>query len=221
LINISGIDAVSLSISEAQAVSRPLLLFVAGIVIYSIFIFKFYRFLASRDIFKLNLQQYSSSFFGFLEKIFNIFFYIIEYLIIFPLFTFFWFLVVATLLTILSEMHDISNILLISMALVGSIRVTAYYNEDLSRDLAKMLPFVLLGVFILDISFFSYAGAIETLKLMPSMWKQMIYYLGFIIMIEFVLRVITGILSPFRHKKEEKEKIISSMLSLVASSALF
>jgi len=202
LVNATYVNA-AFSIAEAKAVTQPLVWFVVGIVAYALFIFKFYKFLSSKDIFKLNLQQYSSSFLGALGKFFNVILYIIEYLVIFPLFTFFWFGVVAVILATLSRNHDITTILLIAMALVASIRVTAYYDEDLSKDLAKMFPFALLGIFLIDISSFSYFNVIDTLKLMPSMWKLMAYYLGFTIMIEFVLRVIDTILSPFRRKKEE------------------
>ena len=35
----------SFSLAEAKSITLPLILFVAGIVVYSIFVFKFYRFL--------------------------------------------------------------------------------------------------------------------------------------------------------------------------------
>ena len=40
------------SINEAIKIYQPLGIFVIGMIIYSIFIFKFYRFVARRDIFK-------------------------------------------------------------------------------------------------------------------------------------------------------------------------
>ena len=158
MVNITEIQTASFSIGEAQAITAPLILFVLGISLYSLFIFKFYRFLARKDIFHLNLQKYSDNFFGFVGKLFGIVFYIVEYLIVFPLFAFFWFAVVAVILIIMAENLDVASLLLISMALVASIRVTAYYNEDLSKDLAKMFPFALLAVFLLDIANFSYAN---------------------------------------------------------------
>ena len=87
------------------------------------------------------------------------------------------------------------------MALVASIRVTAYYNEALSTDLAKMFPFALLAIFLVDMSFFSYQGSLTTIKQFPLMWKQLIYYLGFTIVLEFLLRILNPLLKIFR--KEE------------------
>jgi hypothetical protein len=192
------------SIAEAQTTISPLFLFVLGIVLYAIFIFKFYLFISRRDIISLNLQRYSESFLGFLKSILNAIFYTVEYLIIFPILIFFWFTVFAIVLSVLSK-AGIENILLISMALVGSIRVTTYYNEELSKDLSKMLPFALLGVFLVDISYFSFAGSMETIKMIPSMWKVMIYYLLFVVLLEFILRIMEMIISPFTKKEEIKK----------------
>jgi len=92
-------------------------------------------------------------------------------------------------LIFLSKSHPVGEILLIAMALVASVRVSAYYNEALSSDLAKMFPFALLAVFLVDMSLFSYGETFETLKQVPSMWKQLVYYLGFTITLEVVLAI--------------------------------
>ena len=200
MINVTSVVTGTFSLSEAKSMTFPLVLFVAGIVVYAIFVFKFYNFLARRDIFKLNLQQYSESFFGAIAKLFSLIFYVIEYLIVTPLFIFFWFAIIAIVLSVLSKNHAVQQILLISMALVSAIRVTAYYREDLSRDLAKMMPFALLGVFLVDMTFFSYQDSMLTIKTIPLMWKQMIYYLSFSIVLEFLLRIFYALTLPFRKK---------------------
>jgi hypothetical protein len=38
-----------LTFAESLAAMKPLLIYIAAVVVYSIFIFKFYRFLARRD----------------------------------------------------------------------------------------------------------------------------------------------------------------------------
>ncbi len=140
------------SISEAYTILKPLILFIIGMVIYSIFVFKFYRFIARKEIFKLNLQQYNIESFAWLKKFLNVILYVVEYILLFPFITFFWFIVFSVLLSFLTREQTVQNILLVSITLVSSIRVSAYYNEDLSKDLAKMLPFALLGIFLIDIS---------------------------------------------------------------------
>lgn len=203
MINITGMDIASLSITEAESAITPLIIFVVGVVAYSIFIFKFYRFLARKDIFSFDLQKYNKTFFGVINKLFGVLLYIIKYLIIFPLFIFFWFGVISIILIVLSDNLEVKHILLVAMALVASIRVTAYYNEDLSKDLAKMFPFTLLAVFLLDITAFSYATFITQLSSIPSLWKQMIYYLVFTILLELVLRMVYGITRLFVAEKEK------------------
>ena len=41
-----------------------------------------------------------------------------------------------------------AQLILISISVVTAVRVTAYIDEDLSRDIARILPFALLGLFI-------------------------------------------------------------------------
>ena len=160
-------------------------------VIYTVFVFKFYKFIARKDIFELNLNQYNSAEQGLFKQVISIFFYIIEYILIFPIFVFFWFGILTILLAFLAEGQPLTAILLVSMALIGTVRVAAYYNEDLSRDVAKMLPFALLGVFLINITNFSYFTAFELLSDLPSHWEIIPYYLIFIILLEFVLRILT------------------------------
>lgn len=191
-------DLSEFSWTEAFAILKPLSIFIIGVVIYSVFIFKFYRFLGRKDILELNLNQYDVGNGAFVKKFFRVFFYIIENLLLFPLFIFFWFAILTTLLTFLSKDPRLENIFLVSMALVASIRITAYYNEDLSRDLAKMLPFAMLGVFLIDISFFSFKDSLAILWNVGEFWKLLIYYLGFAIALEFILRMATGTINYFK-----------------------
>ncbi len=193
MMNITSIDITSLSIVEAESSITPLIIFIAGIVAYAMFIFKFYQFLARKDIFTFDIQKYNKTFFGLIKTVVSIVFYIVKYLLIFPLFIFFWFSVISIILIVLSDKLDVKHILLIAMALVASVRVTAYYNEDLSKDLAKMFPFALLAVFLLDITAFSYTTFITQLSIIPNLWKQMAYYLLFTILLEFVLRIVHSI----------------------------
>jgi hypothetical protein len=214
--NITGIafPAVSLSdfsLGEFLSAVKPLALFVIGMAIYAIFIFKFYQFLARRDIVRLGLDRYSKGFTGFLRKMVSAIFYVVKNLVFVPAVVFFWFAVLALLLLFLAKNHTADTILMTSISLVAAVRITAYYNEDLSRDLAKMVPFALLGVFLVDVSYFSVAHSLEIAKQAPLLWKQLLYYLLFVILLEFVLRILKGIASLFggegggRKGKESKE----------------
>ena len=172
-------------------------MFIIGIVIYAVFIFKFYRFVAKKDIFKLDWQKHNRGEASLFTKLMGGVLYVLEYIVLFPVFTFFWFVVFAALLTFMVKQQAIQNILLISMAIIAAIRMTAYYNEDLSKDLAKMLPFALLGVFIVDLNFFSFSGSIVMLKKLFGLWDLMIYYLVFVVVLEIILRLFHGVIRLF------------------------
>ena len=202
MISLIGLP-INLSVSEALTVLKPLLLFVIGMVVYSIFVFKFYRLIARKDIFELNLKQYNIETFAWLKKISGVILYTIEYVLLFPVFTFFWFITLSILLSFMAKEQTVNSILLISIALVSAVRITAYYHEDLSKDLAKMLPFALLGIFLVDISYFSASSSLDIITQIPSMWEIMFYYLVFAIALEFLLRI-SHSMGLFKTKEIEK-----------------
>ena len=52
LINLTAATA-DLSVSNFWSAVKPLTLFILGVVIYAVFVFKFYKFIARKDVFKL------------------------------------------------------------------------------------------------------------------------------------------------------------------------
>jgi len=180
------------SLTELLTIAKPFIIFLVGMIIYAFFIFKFYRFLARRDIFHIKK--------GGLHPVL----YVLAYIFLYPVIAFLWFIIMSILLVFLAKEQAVQNVLLISITLITAVRATAYHSEDLSRDLAKMLPFALLGIFLVDITYFSFDSSINMLVQLPSLWRIMVYYLIFIIAIEFVLRIVYSIARP--KGKPEKKK---------------
>lgn len=178
----------SLSLTEAYTLLIPLLGFMIIMGLYSVFIFKFYKFIARKEIFKSDPRKKDTES-STLGKIFHSIIYTIKYIMFLPLLTFFWILILAIILSFLSKNNQPQTILLISIALVGVIRTISYFSEDLAKDLAKMLPFALLGIFLVDISYFSLPSSLESIYNLIFLWKTMIYYLIFIVIMEWVLRI--------------------------------
>ena len=197
----------NISFNEYFEIVKPLIFYIIGITIYAIFIFKFYKFISKRDIFKLELRKYSESYEGFFSIMVKIVFYIFENLILIPLLVFFWFAVLAMVFLILSKSTSPHQILIIAVSLVAAVRITSYYNENLSQDLAKMIPFALLGIYLVDATFFSIEGSLSIAKQIPTLWKVGIYYLFFVIFLEFVLRISHGIIGLFTASKETEEQV--------------
>ncbi len=178
-----------LDIEVALDLLRPLAVYVVGMAIYAVFIFKFYRFVASRDMFELDFSKYEESRFKFVRTLLHFVFYVLRYLILFPFFAFFWFAVLTIILAFLAKEQAFADVLLVALATVGTIRITSYYHEDLSRDLAKILPFAVLGIFLIDVSFFEIDESLEVLKQANDHRETILYYLIALIALEFALRL--------------------------------
>jgi hypothetical protein len=185
---------------------KPLVLFMLGIAVYGVFIFKFHRFVAKKRIFELKLEQYNTSKHPAINKFFAFIFFVIENIFVMPLFIFLWFLVFSVLITFLSKDNNTTTILLIAGALVGAIRICVYYSEDLAKDLAKLIPLALLGVFIADISYFNIQSSLSALMSMLGFWKTAFYYLIFIAALELVLHAVYAITDAFGLSIEDDEE---------------
>jgi len=166
-----------------------LVFFTLVILIYSVFVFYFYKFIASKNILSLDLNKYNQSANASAMKFFAVLLYILEYLIIFPLLTVFWFMFFSVFLLVLAKNLNVSMILTISAALIASIRITAYINSELARDLAKMLPFTLLALSLTQPDFFSIVLFLERIQSVPSLIYNIPYFISFIVIIEFIMRI--------------------------------
>lgn len=172
--------------------------FTVIIVLYSIFVYFFYRFLAKKNIIELNLNKYNTYSNPTVIKFFAAFFYVIEYIVLLPILTFFWFGVLAVLTLVLSEGMSVNTVLIISAALVAAVRATSYVSEDLAKDLAKMLPFALLSISITTAAGFFDASTLATrISEIPTLFNNVPYYLIFIVGIELIMRVGGVIFSSF------------------------
>jgi hypothetical protein len=193
LMNFDSIFPNGLYIQDAYDMLLPVAIYVIGMALYGMFIFRFYRFVASRDMFGMDLSRYQESRFRWLRRVLHVIMYIAKYLVVFPAFAFFWFAVLTLILAFLSKDRPITDVLLIALATVSAIRVSAYYNEDLSRDMAKILPFAVLGIFLIDASFFDFSDSFDVLKQANDHRERILYYLLFLVGVEFVLRTLMGL----------------------------
>ena len=132
-----------------------------------------------------------------------------KFLIVFPAFAFFWFAVLTFILALLSKERAISEILIIALATVAVIRVPAYYNEDLSRDVAKVLPFAVLGLFLIDASFFQVSESLNVIRGADDYRESVLYYMLFLVALEFSMRLILGFVALFIKWKNTPMKTVA------------
>ncbi len=161
------------------------------IAVYSIIIYTFYRFVARRDCFKPSERKHSKAI-GFLK-----------YFFLFPFVAVVFFMGFSLMLLFLSRDIGIGVVLSTSFAIVLAIRITSYYTEDLSRDVAKMLPFALLGIFLVSPSFFEWQDIVDKINSLPEFINIAIQFIIFIIIVEWVLRALLTIRYKIFPKKEK------------------
>lgn len=184
----------------------PTLLMTAfSIAVYGVLIYHFYRFLAKRDVFEWHLSRYAKNDgMSFGQTLFGW----IKYGIAFPLVVFLWFGGFCLMLFLLAKNIPTEQVLLTSVVFVAAIRLASYYTENLSNDLAKMIPFALLGIAIIDPNFFSTGLLFQRIYSITSFIPQILSYFVFITLLEWILRVILF----FKHlafgKEEEEEPVL-------------
>ena len=83
-----------------------------------------------------------------------------------------------------------------------AIRICSYYTEDLSRDVAKMLPFALLGIFLVSPSYFEISDIQAKINQLPDLVNIAVIYLIFLTLVEWILRILLNIkrVTAPRHK---------------------
>jgi hypothetical protein len=155
----------------------PIFYLAVSIAVYSIIIWHFYRFVAKRDSFSFSSKNY--------PKIVGM----VKYFILYPLAAFLFFAGFSLMLLFLSKDLEIITILSTSFAVISAIRITAYYSEDLSRDVAKMLPFALLGIFLVDPYYVSFDNIVVKINTIPEFMNLCLQFIVLIVVLEWILRV--------------------------------
>src|SRR3989338_4130747 len=77
---------------------KPLAIFIIGIFLYALFVFKFYKYLARRDLLRLNLKDYGKGFSGQFKTFMMNFFNVIEVMLLIPILILFWSAIIAIFL---------------------------------------------------------------------------------------------------------------------------
>ena len=197
-------------LSGDLSVFLPIFYLVVSIAIYSIVIWHFYRFIARRDCLTIHSVSHPKVV-GFLK-----------YFFVFPFIAFLFFLGFSLMMLFLTRDYEILAVLSTSFAVIVAIRITAYYSRDLSKDVAKMLPFALLGLFLVAPTYFSFEEIIDKIYSLPEFFNLCIQFIILITLVEWILRIILAVknaISTARaqhlHDKDRKISAISSKQRIV------
>jgi hypothetical protein len=168
-----------------------LFLLVLLIVIYSVFIWKLYRFVSRKNIFHFNLSKYNQAKHPFLVKLFAALLYLAEYILLIPFILFVWFSIFTVFLILLTESLSLQEILIVAVTIIAAIRMTSYipkYGQNLAREIAKLLPFTLLAISLLNPRFFSFERVLGHFTQIGAYFSLIFNYLIFIVVLEVILR---------------------------------
>ena len=112
-------------------------------------------------------------------------------------------------LIIISYEIETARIVFIAAILIAAVRITSYYNEKISQEISKMLPLMLLAVFISNPNTFSNISYIEQIinhiVTLPSLVWDVLNYILFIVILETILRFIDYVRSIINPKEEIEE----------------
>jgi hypothetical protein len=183
-----------------------LLIFSLIIVAYSLFVWKTYRLISKKNILALNLKKYNNLQNASIHKILASIIYFLENLFISPLVIIFGFVAFSLFILFLTEGLPLETILIISSVIIASVRMISYipvYGEKAAQEVAKLLPYTLLGVAIVRGGFLNFQQLLDSLGRIYLMFGDILIYLSFLIILESILRFFDLILAVLGKVVEE------------------
>ena len=184
-----------------------LFLFAILIAISAFIILKFYLTLSKKNFIHLDLRRYNTSEHPSFHKLFAVLFYFIEYILIMPILILLWFVLLSGVLLLLASERAAGQILILSGAVIMAVRLLAYYNEEISKELAKLFPFIALSIFLLTPGAFEITSFLEKLRELPGLLENTVYFFIIIFIFEIVIRVIYTISELFKGHEEVGKEI--------------
>jgi hypothetical protein len=74
--------------------------------------------------------------------------YSVAYIVLFPVITFVWFIVLAFFVFLISKDMPFEIALFVSMAIIAVVRILSYYRETAASEIAKMIPYAILSLLL-------------------------------------------------------------------------
>lgn len=177
-------------LSPLIKISFEVLILGLFIALISVFIWKFYRSISQRSFIEINLRKYNRTKNPHLNKFFAGLFYLVENVLLMPFFILLWFVALSVIIILIAPERSIDQILLITAAFVIGIRMLAYYNHEISKDLAKLFPFITLALFVLTPGAFNLERIFYKLSEVPLMMLNVVSFIVVIFVVEILFRII-------------------------------
>ena len=205
---------ISLIYKAAEVVLGPIsasaIFFIIGIYIFAIFYDFFFERLSRKEIFKIELKainleySYTDMSFG------QIFRFLVKSIVFFPILASIITVFTTIFLILMSKDQSVQIIASISVAVVMVVRILAYTNERLAKEVAKVLPFALLTVILTNPTTFAESDLINRGNQLINSANSLIPLFFTFIAIEIILQPLMQLQklakSPTPLIKEAKEE---------------
>lgn len=194
-------DGFRVSLSPGQGLILQVFSLAILLTIVSLFIWKFYKSISKRNLIELNLSKYNRFSHPVLSKMLAGFLFLIENILVMPILITLWFAGLSIVLLLIAEERSVQGILLISAVFITTIRILAYHRAEISKDLAKIFPFIALSIFLLSPGAFDVPAILGKFKEIPLLLVNIVYFLIIIFAVEIVLSIFYAVYDFFRSEE--------------------
>ncbi len=186
---------------SADGTGTAFFAFIAGIAIYSLFVWYFYRFISKRNALKQFFRSYSKQENPSKTTVVK---YGILYIILFPAIIFAWFTVLAFFIYIIADGMPLYIAIFISMTIIAVVRILSYYREEAAKEVAKMIPYAILSFLLTSVAVYANPNFFldKDLHSVPNTFianiEEIIIAVLFVSAIEFFIRLIWHVKRKYR-----------------------
>lgn len=161
--------------------SSTIILFLAIFVLW----YFYHKQLSKKDLFEIPKIDSNNKFLNFINRLA----YFFKYLLLFPLYSFIWFLIFSFLLVLIAKSRPIGEIMFFGIVIVSVTRIAAYVSSKLAEDMAKLLPWALIIVFLTDPTSITIESIQTSFNNFVQEIPKVAKYLTFIAFVEWGLRI--------------------------------
>ena len=177
-----------LNLADGIEALKPAAYFAISVGVFSFAIFHLHRFMSKSDFFLIDVSPLRKS--GRLLRILLFcVIYLFRYTLLLPMVTYLWFWILVAIVAFLYNSREPREVLLMAMAVLTAVRVTSYYNEDLARDISKILPYGLLGIFLVNLGQINLETSFALMGRIGSEMANAFYYWAYVTCQELILRI--------------------------------
>jgi hypothetical protein len=177
-----------------------------GILAFSYFIWKTSQILSTREVFQLRHRYTAEG--GKISARKKRIFYIVKYVVFFPLMIYGWVVVCFFFMYALNTSLSFSTLALVMVGIITATRIAAHWNEKLAEDIMKFLPFNLLFTLLYN-PVLNVQTIVSAAAKFPLIMLELIIFIAFVSLLEGILKLIYFVVNKSRHSSGDPNSPIA------------